>query len=309
MPLLKDATSCFVGQTQIQKIYAGSQLVWGGEKLTDFQFYYGTTEPLFDKSPTNGGSACLYASWVTDQRPAQCSDTLGQSGIQHTFDRIDKPGNWTLKKWDDEYWKAIPTTSPGLMVMEAHANMYPYDTRFRLAKNTNTLPEYSDEFRVGTASSTDPDYTLYTDLPRLPFEWLADSACYPPVVVTQPGTVVWQGTKFNVVYFRAVLHQSEWNSCINMQESFEYRIRYPDNTYTDWLPFRGWVAPVTFGSGDRECQVWVQCIATSDFPSQTSRMTLYLRETNGERSFTGSYLYPRDSEMSLVNVGITLNCV
>ncbi len=41
MPLLDDAKNCFVGQTQIKQIYAGTQLVWGGiANLSQINFTY-----------------------------------------------------------------------------------------------------------------------------------------------------------------------------------------------------------------------------------------------------------------------------
>ena len=312
MPLISDSKKIFVGTTPITTVLAGEDVVWCDEKLTDIQFYYGTTNPDFDKSASLGGTPAIYASWVTNQRPENCSDILGQFGIQHTFDKISNAApSWTLEKWDDAGWRAIPASTPGLMVMQAHGNMYPYDTRFRLSRNATSInyPEvYSEEFRVGAFGSTDPAYTLYTDLPKLPFEWLAESGCSPPLIVPKPATVVWNAIKFNVIWFDLMLHQSEWNSCAGMKENFEYRIRFPDNTYSDWLPFIGWVAPATFGPTDRKCRVWALYIASSAFPSPGSRMTAYFRETTGERSFTASYMSQNDPEVNLVNVGITLTC-
>lgn len=309
MPLISDAKSIYVGTTPINMVLAGHDVVWQREKLTELQFYYGTTNPDYDKSPSVGGTPSLYASWRTNQRPAQCSESLGTFGMQHSFDSIStSTPQWNLYNWDNGK-RALPASEPGLMVMQVHSQMYPYDTRFRLSNNNPTGPThvFSEEVRIGASGSTDPNYILYTSLPKLPFEWLEQSECTPPLIVPVGYRILWYGTWYNVVYWKAELDRWEaWASCDKLKTFYEYQTVSPDNKYSDWKPFDGWLRHPSSGPDRRLCELWLRVMENSQIDNSARPFwQVRVRETGNERVYSSTNLIKNDPEITNTNSNLT----
>ena len=113
MPLLGDAKNCFVGQTQIKQIYAGTQLVWppGPDINADIQFL-----AHFDKESNQGlgGQIALLGPWTDGAIASFVPERLDNDGkfgkcttFNHAESRINVSFNPVLsaaKSLTIDFW-------------------------------------------------------------------------------------------------------------------------------------------------------------------------------------------------------------
>ena len=163
MPLLDDAKKCYVGQTQIKQIYAGTQLVWPKAPLPpsgpfdNLTLYINRGDKV--TPPFEGNEKdymVMFLSWEVNPRPSTCSRASAYT-TQYIIDGGSKPwqdfsyfGNPNTLNW-------MPSAYPTVMVAQA-LNIDPKNTTysFRVKYDGPSGIVHSNPIRYNSSFKTVP---------------------------------------------------------------------------------------------------------------------------------------------------------
>jgi hypothetical protein len=146
MPLLDDAKNCFVGQTQIKQIYAGTQLVWpkdsGSSKIV--------------KATFSGQQNYCFRFAEPDGFP--CPDM--QSVYQY---RIKLAGaNWS--NWNIfNGWKTAEDGGTAYLYITRQTGLAFDNAEFEFRKNGIVVEQFTITDLINSPDFGSPAFTLYCD--------------------------------------------------------------------------------------------------------------------------------------------------
>ena len=164
MPLLDDAKNCFVGQTQIKQIYAGTQKVW----------------PKADQVPDVPTPIAIYVrvdlpskekfSVLFSFKDASCADMFN---IYQN--RQESSGEWTSFPYPIGHYSTQPDDPNPFNIYIPSADQFLYDDIY----NVYQLAPHRMELRKNGTSTFGPSYVLPnpSTAPKLPSE-LRTNQCY-----------------------------------------------------------------------------------------------------------------------------------
>ena len=144
MPLLDDAKNCFVGQTQIKQIYAGTQLVW----------------------PKDSGSCNIVKATFSGQqnycfRFAE-PDGLSCPDMKSVYQYRTKQLNNSWTNWNDfTGWKTAEDGGMAYIYISLASDNRYENAEFELRKNGIVFEQCFMTDLINSPNLGSPNYTLY----------------------------------------------------------------------------------------------------------------------------------------------------
>lgn len=303
MPLINDAKSCLVGQTQIKKIYAGTQLVWPDQRypqISNLQLYYLTKDPDVNKNKNQ----TVYATWEVENRP-DCDMSEKEARAWRIMEEAPSSSTgWKYVSWNRDCW--LPDHLPKTMGQEVHFNV-DYDERTYFVGYGGGTNEtiFGPSFTIRGWYSSTPNYQ---DLPPLPMDIYYSgcckdsgpgmSGCWGSNAINCPGPwyvpegIKWNrgGTMYAGAKFKAGSISNYGPACPHLQKAYEYRFIREGQTPTAWKPFQGEVR-YHINMGNTEC--WINAGTASSV--YNTPFTVELRRLNWQ---TGEPIYTTSCELA-----------